>query len=127
MQVVVGGWGVLRFPGSIGTVADVLVQDSMWSGYKSRQMKRVLAGVVFGAGMVVAVLLISAIHRVSDIPVMELLDRTSTVVIVLGVFVCTFAFGFVIGYLVIARIRERSSSSYVTDKALMSDQALMRA
>jgi len=127
MQVVLGDLPVLLFPWSIGTMTALLVQDSMWSSYKSRQMKRVLDGVVFGAGMVVAVLLISAIHRVSDIPVMELLDRTSTVVIVLGVFVCTFAFGFVIGYLVIARIRESSSSSYVTDKALMPDQALVRA
>jgi len=127
MHVVVGDLPVLLFPWSIGTMTAVLVQDSMWSGYKSRRMKRVLDGVVFGAGMVLAVLLISAIHRVSDIPVMELLNRASTAVMVLGVFVCTFAFGFVIGYLVIARIREISSSSYVTDKALISDQALMRA
>jgi hypothetical protein len=126
-QVVLGDLPVLLFPWSIGTMTALLVQDSMWSGYKSRQMKRVLDGLVFGAGMVVAVLLISAIHRLSDIPVMELLNRTSIVVMVLGVFVCTFAFGFVIGYLVIARIREISSSSYVTDKALISDQALMRA
>ena len=126
MRVVLGDLPLLLFPWSIGTMTALLVQDLMWSNQKSRQMKRVLDGVVFGAGMVVAVLLISAIHRMSDIPVMELLDRTSTVVIILGVFVCTFAFGFVIGYLVIARIRESSSSS-LAGKVLMPDQALVRA
>jgi hypothetical protein len=126
MQVVLRDLPVLIFPWSIGTMTALLVQDSMWSNHKSRQVRRVLDGIVFGAGMVVAVLLISAIHRVSDVPVMELLNNTSNVVMFLGVFVCTFAFGFVIGYLVIARIRE-SSSSNVADKVLMQAPELIRA
>jgi hypothetical protein len=125
-QVVLGDLPLLLFPWSIGTMTALLVQDSMWSSYKSRSMRRVLDGVVFGAGMVLAVLLIWVIHKMSDIPVMELLNSTSTAVIILGVFVCTFAFGFVIGYLAIARIRESSSSS-ATGRALMPDEALVHA
>jgi hypothetical protein len=104
----------------------LLVQDSMWSSFKSRQTQRVMDGVTLGAGMMVTVLLISAIHRYFDIPVMEALDEASTAVVVIGVFVVTFAFGFVIGYLVIARIRESASPHYA-DKEPMLGEAMMRA
>jgi hypothetical protein len=124
-EVVLGNLPLLLFPWSIGTMTALLVQDSMWSSYKSRTTRRVLDGVLFGGGMTLVVLLIWAIHKMSDVPAMELLNPASTAVLILGVFVTTFAFGFVIGYLAIDRIRE-SSSLYATDGALMSREALVR-
>ena len=102
----------------------LLVQDSMWSRHKSRPTRRVLDGVVFGAGMTVAVLLMWAIDKIWNSPVMESLDQASAPVMILGVFVATFAFGFVIGYLVITRIRE-SSSSYLTGPTRTSDETVL--
>jgi hypothetical protein len=125
-QVLAGDLPLLLFPWSIGTMTAMLVQDSMWSGFKSGRTKRVMDGVTFGAGMVLAVLLIWAINKIAHVPVMEALDKSSTAVIIVGVFVGTFAFGFVIGYLVIARIRERSSP-YLADREMMPGEALMRA
>jgi hypothetical protein len=126
MQVLARDLPLLLYPWVIGTMTALLVQDSMWSSFKSRQTQRVMDGVTLGAGMMVTVLLISAIHRYFDIPVMEALDEASTAVVVIGVFVVTFAFGFVIGYLVIARIRESASPHYA-DKEPMLGEAMMRA
>jgi hypothetical protein len=126
MRVLAGDLPLLLFPWSIGTMTALLAQDSMWSSFKSGRKRRVMDGVTFGAGMVLMVLLIWAINKIAHVPVMEALDKSSTAVILLGVFAATFAFGFVIGYLVIARIRE-SSSSYFADKELLPGEALVRA
>jgi hypothetical protein len=124
-DVVVGDLPLLIFPWSVGTMTALLAQDSMWRSLKSAWMKRVMDGVIFGAGMVLAVLVIWAFHKTSHVPVMELLDKSSETVIVLGVFVTTFAFGFVIGYLVMARVRESASLSVVS-KPVLSSVALAR-
>jgi hypothetical protein len=126
MEVLLGDLPLLLFPWSIGTMTALLVQDSSWTSFKPGRTRRVMDGLVFGAGMALVVLLIWAIHKTSHIPVMELLDKASPAVIILGFFAATFAFGFVIGYLVIARIRE-SSLLYFADKPLLSSEALMRA
>ena len=62
--------------------------------------------------MALAVLLIWAIHKVSDIPVMEALDASLPAVIVVGVFVVTFASDSSSDSLFMARIRDSSSARF---------------
>jgi hypothetical protein len=50
---------------------------------------------------------------------MEAMDGFSIAAMVLGVFAVTFAFGFFIGYLVIASIRENASLRHA-DREMMS-------
>jgi Na+-translocating ferredoxin:NAD+ oxidoreductase RnfE subunit len=90
--------------------------------FKSDRIKRVMDGLTFGMGMTLALLLIWAIRKISPIPVMEAMDGFSIAAMILGVFAVTFAF--VIGYLVIAPIRENSSLRHA-DREMMSGAALM--
>lgn len=124
VRVVAGDLPLLLMPWSIAAMTALLVQDSTWRNFKSGRIKRVMDGVTFGTGMTLALLLIWSIHKISPVPVMEAMDGFSMAAMVLGVFAVTFAFGFVIGYLVIAPIRENSSLRRA-DRDMMSGAALM--
>lgn len=97
------------FPWAIGAVTAVLVQDSVWSTIKSKRVRGVLDGVVFGAGMVLVVLLLWMINLVEPMPQLEKMSAMSWLEFIFGFFGASLGFGFVIGYFVMARIREASS------------------
>jgi hypothetical protein len=103
MHVLVRGLPLSIFPWGTGAVTALLVQNSIWDAFKSEQMKRIMDGVTFGACFVLLILLLLSIHRIAPIPQMQ--QSLSP----LWMIVSSFGFGFVIGYLVIARVREASS------------------
>ena len=102
MHVLVRGLPLSIFPWGTGAITALLVQQSIWDSFKSEQVKRIMDGVTFGACFVLLILLISAIHRVAPILQMQPMSP-------LWMIFSSFGFGFVIGYLVIARVREASS------------------
>lgn len=124
IHVVLGDLPLLFFPLCVGSMTALLSQDSMWSSFRSVPFRRVMDGIVFGAGMVLAVSGMWISHKLFHVPVMEALDKSSNTVIVVGVFITTFAFGFVIGYLVVAQLRE-SAPRYVGNKPMMPGAILM--
>ena len=101
-QALVGGLLLSIFPWGTGAVTALLVQQSIWDAFKSERVKRILDGVTFGACFVLLILVISTINRVWPIPQMQHMPP-------LWMFLSSFGFGFVIGYLVIARVRDASS------------------
>jgi hypothetical protein len=101
-HALVGGLPLSVFPWGTGAVTALLVQPSIWHAFKSEQVKRILDGATFGACFVLLILVISTINRVWPIPQMQHMPP-------LWMFLSSFGFGFVIGYLVIARVREASS------------------
>jgi hypothetical protein len=88
----------------IGAIVALLVQDSMWNRFKSERLQQLMDGIAFGASMAFAVGVLLVIDRFSWIPQMHNwnLDFLESLY-------WTFAFGLVIGYLVIARLRQASS------------------
>ena len=126
LHVLVHDLPMLLYPWAAGTMTALLVQESMWSNFKPERTRRVMDGATFGAGITLASLLVWTIHRRSDVPVMEILKDASAAVIFVGLFVVSFAFGFVIGYLVMERLR-KGSSWHVAHKEIMSSEVLIRA
>jgi hypothetical protein len=96
------------FPWVTGALTALLAQESIWSKVSSTSAKRALDGVVFGIGMTAVVVLIFVIDRFFPIAQMESLRLASGGIIPMIV-LSSFAFGFAIGFSVIAPIREGSS------------------
>jgi hypothetical protein len=126
LHVLINDLPMLLYPWASATMAAVLVQDSTWRSFEPGRTRRIMDGITFGIGMTLASLMVWMIHRRYDVPAMEILNDASPPVLFFGLFVTSFAFGFVMGYLVMALIRESSSSS-VADKRIPSDSALIRA
>jgi len=119
-HALVGGLPLSLFPWGTGAVTALLVQHSIWDAFKSERVKRILDGVTFGACFVLLISLISTIHhQVAPIPQMQ--QPMSLLWMILS----SFGFGFVVGYLVIARVREASSLRVLSRAA--SNRILVRA
>jgi hypothetical protein len=99
---------ILIFPWGIAAMAALLVQDSTWSR-RSRITRRMRDGLVFGGGMTVMLWVLFAIHQVSPMPVMEVVDNVPGWAFLWSFVVPTFAFGFIIGYALIAWLREAAA------------------
>lgn len=107
-EVVLYDLPVLIFPWGFATMTALLVQDSTW-GRRSRRTRQMRDGLVFGAGMVVMLAMLMAIYQVVPMPVMRLVDGMSASTFFVGLVVACFLFGFIIGYLMIGRLREAAA------------------
>jgi len=87
-----------------GATVALLVQDSIWSGFKSVRIRQLMDGIVLGLAMMLAVLPLWAIDQIHPIPQMHDMELSFA-----GMTALTFLFGLVIGYLVVARLRQASS------------------
>jgi hypothetical protein len=109
VDVLVHELPILLYLWATTTVIALLVQDSMWRGFGSIWARRAMDGIVFGAGWVCAIGLLYAINAVFAVPVMEKLARASWVEIVVLIFGFSFAAGFVLGFVLIAPLRQATS------------------
>ena len=108
LDVVLHELPVLIFPWGIAAMAALLVQDSTW-GKRSRKTRRTRDGLVFGGGMTVLLWVLLAIHQVSPMPVMDVVDNVSGWTFFWSFVLPTFAFGFIIGYALMAWLREAAA------------------
>ncbi|MEK9281527.1 hypothetical protein MTR72_18195 [Bradyrhizobium sp. ISRA442] len=99
---------LLIFPWGIGAMTALLVQDSTW-GRRSRQTRRIRDGLVFGAGMTVMLWMLLTIHQFVHMPVMEIVDSVAGWRFMASFVLPTFAFGFIVGYAMIGRLREAAA------------------
>ena len=118
-HALVRGLPLSIFPWGTGAAIALLVQDSIWDAFKSERVKRIMDGVTFGACFVLLILLILAINRIAPIPQMQTMFAPWMIFM-------SFGFGFVIGCLVIAPLRE-ASSLHVRYKKAARNGVLMRA
>jgi hypothetical protein len=107
-KVVLDDLPLLIFPWGIGTMTALLVQDSIW-GRRSRQTRQFRDGLVFGGGMTVMLVMLLAIYQVVPMPVMRFVDGMPASTFFVSLAVPTFLFGFIIGYLMIGRLREAAA------------------
>jgi hypothetical protein len=119
LDVVLHELPVLIFPWGIATMAALLVQDSTWSR-RSRITRQMRDGLVFGGGMTVMLWVLMAIHLVSPIPVMKVVDNVPAWPFLWSFVVPTFAFGFIIGFALIAWLREAAARVPVRSPDLAS-------
>jgi hypothetical protein len=108
LDVVLHELPLLIFPWGIAAMVALLVQDSTW-GRRSRKTRRMRDGLVFGGGMTVLLWVLLAIHQVSPMPVMEVVDNVAGWSFFWSFVLPTFAFGFIIGYALIAWLREAAA------------------
>jgi hypothetical protein len=108
---------LLIFPWGIGAMTALLVQDSTWDR-RTRKTRQFRDGLVFGGGMIVMLFVLLAIHRIMPMPVMEIADRVSGSAFWLSFVLPTFAFGFIIGYAMIGRLRQAAARCTVRIPAL---------
>ncbi|MBR0687585.1 hypothetical protein JQ594_16760 [Bradyrhizobium manausense] len=111
-EVVLYDLPLLIFPWGFAAMTALLVQDSTW-GRRSRQTRQVRDGLVFGGGMVVMLVLLMVTYQVVPMPVMKLVDGMSASMFFSSMVVPSFLFGFIIGYLMIGRLREAAARSPV--------------
>jgi hypothetical protein len=116
----------LIFPWGIAAMAALLVQDSTW-GRRSRKTRRMRDGLVFGGGMTVLLWVLLAIHQISPMPVMEVVDGVSGWMFFWSFVLPTFAFGFIIGYALIAWLREAAARVPVRKKPALVTASLASA
>jgi hypothetical protein len=116
-EVVLRELPLLIFPWGIGAMTALLVQDSTWDK-RSRKTRQLRDGLVFGGGMIVMLFVLLAIHRIMPMPVMEIADRVSGSAFWLSFVLPTFAFGFIIGYAMIGRLRQAAARCTVRTPAL---------
>lgn len=119
LDVVLRELPLLIFPWGIAAMAALLVQDSTW-GKRSRKTRRMRDGLVFGGGMTVLLWVLLAVHQVSPMPVMEVVDDVSGWTFLWSFVLPTFAFGFIIGYALIAWLREAAARVPVRSLVLAS-------
>lgn len=119
LDVVLHELPLLIFPWGIAAMAALLVQDSTW-GRRSRKTRRMRDGLVFGGGMTVMLWVLLAIHKVIPMPVMAVVDQVSGWAFFWSFVLPTFAFGFIIGYGLIAWLREAASRVPVRKPALVT-------
>jgi hypothetical protein len=92
-----------------GAALALLVQDSMWNRFKSERMQQLMDGVAFGASMTLAVAVQWAIDQLGRMPQMHIVENLGFKLGPGELLASTFIFGFVIGYLVIGRLRQALS------------------
>jgi len=86
-----------------GATTALLAQDSMWGSVSSQRQKRILDGLVFGTSWTAAFLVIwAANHWAFHVEAIE--KRPVTMVLLF-----TFGVGFLLGFFVLAKIRDNSS------------------
>ena len=119
LDVVLHELPLLIFPWGIAAMAALLVQDSTW-GRRSRKTRRMRDGLVFGGGMTVMLWVLLAIHKIIPMPVMAVVDQVSGWAFFWSFVLPTFAFGFIIGYGLIAWLREAASRVPVRKPALVT-------
>lgn len=119
LDVVLHELPVLIFPWGIAAMAALLVQDSTW-GKRSRKTRRMRDGLVFGGGMTVLLWVLLAIHQVSPMPVMDVVDGISGWIFFWSFVLPTFAFGFIIGYALMAWLREAAARVPVRRQVMAS-------
>jgi hypothetical protein len=122
VKMLVGGLPLSLYPWATGAVMAVLVQDSVWSAYKSERMKRIMDGIALGGTMAAVILLLWVINAVSPIPHMKAAPPS---VALLTAF--SFVFGFMIGCAVIDRLRQATSLQYHVRKTTIPSTVLMPA
>jgi len=116
---------LLVFPWGIAAMAALLVQDSTWSN-RSRITRRMRDGLVFGGGMTTMLWVLMAIHLVSPMPVMEVVDHVPAWSFLWSFIVPTFAFGFIIGYALIAWLREAAARCRPVSRPPLASSFLAR-
>ena len=119
LDVVLHELPLLIFPWGIAAMAALLVQDSTWRR-RSRITRRMRDGLVFGGGMTTMLWVLMAIHQVSPMPVMAVVDNVPGWTFLWSFVVPTFAFGFIIGYALIAWLREAAARVPVGSPSLAS-------
>jgi hypothetical protein len=107
-QVVLRDLPLLIFPWGIGTMTALLVQDSTW-GRRSRRTRQLRDGLVFAGGMLVMLAIAMVIHQFVPMPAMSLVDGMSAWAFFKAMVAPCFLFGFIIGYLMIGRLREAAA------------------
>jgi len=117
LDVVLHELPLLIFPWGIAAMAALLVQDSTW-GRRSRKTRRMRDGLVFAGGMTTMLWVLMAIHQVSPMPVMEVVDNVPGWAFLWSFVLPTFAFGFIIGYGLIAWLREAAARCPVKSPVL---------
>jgi hypothetical protein len=110
---------VLSYMWVTGSVVALLVQDSMWRGFGSPRMMRIMDGVVFGAAWLFAVALLFAINRGFSIPIMKNMAEADFATFCL-IFGFTFVAGFVLGFFLIADFRHAGSLRAARDELTAS-------
>jgi hypothetical protein len=115
---------VLLYMWVTGTVIALLVQDSMWSSFDSRLERQIMDGTVLGVTFVFAVALLFAINAVFPIPVMERMAQaraeTGALAFVGLIFGFSFVGGFVLGFVLIAPVRQAASLRFARDELKLS-------
>jgi hypothetical protein len=117
---------LLMFPWGIAAMAAALVQDSTWSN-RSRITRRMRDGLVFGGGMTTMLWILMAIHLISPMPVMKVVDNVPAWSFLWSFIVPTFAFGFIIGYALIAWLREAAARCRPVSRPPLGNAALAGA
>jgi hypothetical protein len=123
LHALIGDLSMLLYPWASATMTALLVQDSTWRSFEPGRPRQVMDGIVFGTGLTLVSVLVWTIHK--SVPAMDILKDASTPVVFFGLYVTSFAFGFVMGYLVMARIRE-GSSAHLANREMISGEALVR-
>lgn len=113
------GVPVLIYMWATGSIVALLVQDSMWSGFSSERAKRFMDGIVFGANWLFAVALLFAINRVFPIPIMENMAKADFAIVALILGFC-FAAGFVLGFCLMASVRQAASLRHAREDVTLS-------
>ena len=107
-RVVLYDLPLLIFPWGFGTMTALLVQDSTW-GRRSRQTRQIRDGLVFGGGMLAMLAMSMAVYQVVPMPAMRLVDGMTALKFFVNLAAPSFLFGFIIGYLMIGRLREAAA------------------
>lgn len=105
-------------PWVTGAMTAILAQDSIWNGISSGRQARILDGLVFGAGWAACAFLMWAANRSWGLHVDEF-----NFAIQIGV-LFSFGVGFLIGFLVLAEIRDASSLREPISREAMTDALL---
>jgi hypothetical protein len=119
VDVLVSELPVLLYMWVTGSVIALLVQDSMWSSFGSLRAKRNMDGIVFGAAWVFAIALLFAINKVSPIPIMENMAKADFYIVGI-IFGFSFVAGFVLGFCLIASVRQAASLRFAREEMILS-------
>ena len=124
VHVFLHGLPLSFFSWSVGATTALLMQDAMWDQFKSVRMRRIMDAIVFGTCMVLSIMVLLTFHQFFPIPQMAPMDKPGMVFVA---FALSFSLGFVIGYLVMARVREAASLSAVRTHPTPITAALVHA
>jgi hypothetical protein len=127
LEVMLRDLPLVIFPGAIGALTALLVQDSMWGRSASAQSKRIRDGLAFGMVMTVMLGVLLAIHQIVHMPVMEIVDGVTGWTFIVSFVLPTFLFGLIIGYAMIGRLREAAARCQVKRVPVLTKAVLATA